>query len=727
MKKIILLFAFLSFLNVTAQQKIAQKIADLVSKNTKFEHFSILNGATNTPTQEINEVVKKATFAQVDFAALSTIVQSKLDNIEVEIPYQGTIITVQLYKVDIFHEGFHIDTDKQKNIPYEKGVYYRGIVKGDQTSLVCFNFFNADFNGIISSDDLSNLVIAKLDKSNNISDYIVYKDEDLKMLNTFSCHTKDIPKVATGKTNKNPSSVESTRCATVYFEIDYNLFQNNGNSTTTTTNWMTSVFNNVQTIYTNDTITVALKSMYIWTTQDPYEGIGTSSSDYLYKFNDVRPVFDGDIGQLVGIDPGGLGGVAVTINGLCSGNNFSYSDVNFSYSSVPTYSWTIEVITHELGHLLGSPHTHGCYWNGNNTAIDGCATTYDPTFAEGTCPTGPLPSSTVKGTIMSYCHLLNYVGIKFSNGFGPQPRAVILDAVNTATCLSSDCVNTCINNITTVAVNNITDVSANVVWTEQGGTTTSEVSVFPLSNTSGTWTTPTTNTYPVTGLTPNTYYKAIVRNLCGGGLDGPDRTVIFVTSGDFCSGIPLTDSGGPNGDYLDFETIVRTIIPANPNAKAKLTFTSFDLEQDYDYLYVYNGHDTTFPDLSGGGFTGNTIPSPITSTASDGALTIKFASDGGVVMAGYEATVSCLTLGTNEFTDAIDFSYYPNPTNTTININSKTMMSDVAVYNVQGQLLLQQKINSLDTKIDISSFANGTYFFKLKFDQKEVNFKVMKM
>ena len=290
MKKIILLFAFLSFLNVTAQQKIAQKIADLVSKNTKFEHFSILNGATNTPTQEINEVVKKATFAQVDFAALSTIVQSKLDNIEVEIPYQGTIITVQLYKVDIFHEGFHIDTDKQKNIPYEKGVYYRGIVKGDQTSLVCFNFFNADFNGIISSDDLSNLVIAKLDKSNNISDYIVYKDEDLKMLNTFSCHTKDIPKVATGKTNKNPSSVESTRCATVYFEIDYNLFQNNGNSTTTTTNWMTSVFNNVQTIYTNDTITVALKSMYIWTTQDPYEGIGTSSSDYLYKFNDYLKI-----------------------------------------------------------------------------------------------------------------------------------------------------------------------------------------------------------------------------------------------------------------------------------------------------------------------------------------------------------------------------------------------------------------------------------------------------
>ena len=82
-----------------------------------------------------------------------------------------------------------------------------------------------------------------------------------------------------------------------------------------------------------------------------------------FAFAQTTPVFDGDVGQLVGIDPGGLGGVAVAINGLCSQNNYSYSDVSFNYNTVPTFSWTVQVITHEMGHLLGSRHTHGCYWN----------------------------------------------------------------------------------------------------------------------------------------------------------------------------------------------------------------------------------------------------------------------------------------------------------------------------------------------------------------------------
>ena len=67
--------------------------------------------------------------------------------------------------------------------------------------------------------------------------------------------------------------------------------------------------------------------------------------------------------------------------------------------------------------------------------------------------------------------------------------------------------------------------------------------------------------------------------------------------------------------------------------KISLTFTSFDLEQDYDYLYLYNGNSTSATDLSGGGFTGTTIPGPFLSTAPDGSLTLKFYSDGVVPVA----------------------------------------------------------------------------------------------
>ena len=61
---------------------------------------------------------------------------------------------------------------------------------------------------------------------------------------------------------------------------------------------------------------------------------------------------------------------------MCSNNNVCYSGLaNNSVITVPTYSWNVMVITHEMGHLMGSNHTHACVWNGNNTAIDGCAAT----------------------------------------------------------------------------------------------------------------------------------------------------------------------------------------------------------------------------------------------------------------------------------------------------------------------------------------------------------------
>lgn len=157
-----------------------------------------------------------------------------------------------------------------------------------------------------------------------------------------------------------------------------------------------------------------------------------------------------------------------------------------------------------------------------------------------------------------------------------------------------------------------------------------------------------------------------------------------------------------------------------------MTFSSFSLELNYDYLFMYNGNSISAPSFNTAGYTGTTIPGPFTSTTSDGSLTMRFESDPGVVDQGWVATTSCSALGTNEF-NGIDFTYYPNPTNDNVTIVSKTEISKVSVYNVTGQLLYQNDINDLNTKVDISSFAVGTYFFKVKFEgEREVNFKVLR-
>ena len=144
-------------------------------------------------------------------------------------------------------------------------------------------------------------------------------------------------------------------------------------------------------------------------------------------------------------------------------------------------------------------------------------------------------------------------------------------------------------------------------------------------------------------------------------------------------------------------------------------------------MYIYDGSDDLTPDLTNGGLTGTKFLLPFISTASDGALTFKFYSDEYTVASGWNATISCESaLGTpdNSF---VDYSYYPNPTSKNIVIASKDQINHTSVYNIEGRLLYREQTNALSTTIDLSKFASGTYFIKLKFEQNEANFKVLKM
>ena len=82
------------------------------------------------------------------------------------------------------------------------------------------------------------------------------------------------------------------------------------------------------------------------------------------------------------------------------------------------------VCSHEIGHNIGSHHTHWCGWPGG--AIDNCAD------VEGSCPNNPVAQV---GTIMSYCHttssgsLIDFHSIVVSNALIP--------GINGASCLTT--------------------------------------------------------------------------------------------------------------------------------------------------------------------------------------------------------------------------------------------------------------------------------------------------
>jgi len=732
MKKIFTLIVCLLTISLSAQQKIAQKIAELKESKTAFKRFSVLDASAQVASGDAAKVVDKASYARIRSAEVANIATARPQAIELDIPYLGNQLTVELFRVDdVIHESFQMDTDKQKNVPYQAGAYYRGTLKDQGNTLVAMNFFNGELSGVISGDNIGNIVIGKVVKAGNVEDYIIYSDADLKIRNTFECGMKAdaVDEHDHSEDDNSGKSSLSTRCVTVYFEIDHAIYNQLSGDLDSVGNWITGVFNNVATLYANEGITVALKSTFVWTQPDPYSG--NSSSAYLNQFNANTPVFNGDVGMLVGIDPGGLGGVAATINGLCSGSNYSYSDVELGYATVPTYSWTVMVVTHELGHLLGSPHTHACAWNNNNTPIDNCAPyAIGPTGEGYSCMSSPpiIPSTTVKGTIMSYCHLVDGVGISFTNGFGPQPAQRILNTVNNATCLSTDCINTCINTVTDIQAS-VTNNTATITWSELGSATQWQVQVIPFTINFGTFTTVSSPTFTASNLQPNTFYRARIRPLCASGMTSSLRQFVFATGANWCDGITITDTGGINGNYTNEQDYVRVLIPSQPNKKIELALTQFDLEEGYDYLYIYDGATTSAPDMTVGGLSGVDAQPPLptfVSTSPDGALTLRFTSDQGVVESGFTAVVSCQNLLGLGDVQNVDFTYYPNPAKDAVNIISKTEISSIEVFNVAGQLLYSSKANALETKIDISAFSTGTYFFKLKFGEQNANFKIVK-
>lgn len=335
-------------------------------------------------------------------------------------------VELELTKVDIFADGFTVATSSSggRTVDYEESAHYRGVVKGSPGSLATLSVLGDEVVGLYSTPDQGNFVLGRLGGDNPDDSHILYSEADLKARNPHTCETRDDNTPIPQSDLEGPAPQVAGGCVRIYVEGDHDLFLNKG-SVTNTVNYITAVFNQSATIYSNDGIAISLSSVFVWDTPSPYTS--SSSSGLLSQFQSFRNSFNGDLGHLVGLRNNG--GIAAGFNAFCNSNidaKQCYSGIFATFSNVPTYSWTVDVFTHEMGHLMGSRHTHACAWNGNNTAIDGCSTT------EGGCARPGIPAN--GGTIMSYCHQVS-AGKNLALGFGPQPSALIRNRVTAAPCI----------------------------------------------------------------------------------------------------------------------------------------------------------------------------------------------------------------------------------------------------------------------------------------------------
>jgi len=219
--------------------------------------------------------------------------------------------------------------------------------------------------------------------------------------------------------------------ADVAIETDHELWTKFG-SDQGTLDYLASLAAAGTAIYERD-VSVRLRFSYIrlWaTTADPWSASSTSS-----QLDEVQSYWTNPANNMNAIaGPHDLvhfvsgkavqGGIAY-IGSVCNAQYaFGVSQVFGSFDlSSPTNIWDVVVTTHEMGHNLGSPHTH-CY----SPPIDKC---YNK---ETGCYSGPIVAS--RGTIMSYCHLLSGGLANIDLVFGPVVSTTIRNTAEGASCLT---------------------------------------------------------------------------------------------------------------------------------------------------------------------------------------------------------------------------------------------------------------------------------------------------
>jgi hypothetical protein len=408
-------------------------VSDAKRAGRDFPTVEPFNRQTRSAAAARRRAVRNGSILQLRPNALADLENSNAPSLTLRLPtFAGPSVELELVKVDIFAEGFNVITSDSNGqpVPHERGVHYWGVIKGVDNSFAAISVFKNEVIGTYSSPTVGNFVLGKLAGNNPARDHILYAEKDLLGSIPVDCDMPDdagLPPPGEGG-GDDPPPEAPVRCIKVYIEADFDLFQNKG-SVNDTVNYMTGVFNQSAALYNNEGIPITISQIFVWTVPSPYNG--GNSSTQLSQFQSTRTSFNGDVGHLVDLQ--NQGGIAAGFNGLCNSNRSQsecYSGIFPTFENVPTYSWTVYVFTHEMGHLFGSRHTHACVWNGNNTAIDGCGP--QAGFSEG-C-NGPIPFD--GGTIMSYCHL-NSVGINFAKGFGPQPGNVIRSRFNTASCIGT--------------------------------------------------------------------------------------------------------------------------------------------------------------------------------------------------------------------------------------------------------------------------------------------------
>ena len=316
---------------------------------------------------------------------------------------ESTAFELELYQITIYTPTFKVTTSTPVNQEINHtGIFYQGIIKGNPNSAVSVSIFD-DMVDVFIQDHVGNY---KVSTNTGKEDYSLYNGHHRLKKNKLACGTKGSPSREIS-TNQEVAHSRNRQMAEVpiYLEVDYALYQEKNRNLNTVTRYIEILIAETTALYARLDIPITISRLKIHTSPDGYPG-GVGDEKISAFADAIQDDFPGVLAHLISGEEGG--GIA-SLDVLCAsyesdGNDGPYglSGIGVPEAQTPDLD-DINTFAHEIGHNFGSHHTQACFWNGNNTALDGCVLPEGLGDEEPSCsrPSNNCPAG--GGTIMSYC------------------------------------------------------------------------------------------------------------------------------------------------------------------------------------------------------------------------------------------------------------------------------------------------------------------------------------